>query len=49
MSLIYFDIDGTLYPSWRLYVRIAFYFVRHLRFFLERNETVDVLHKTTLI
>ena len=23
--------------------------LRHLRFFLERNETVDVLHKTTLI
>ncbi|MBP5464124.1 MAG: HAD family hydrolase [Treponema sp.] len=46
IKAVAFDIDGTLYPSWRLYVRIAPYFVRHIRFFLKYSRVRKVLHKT---
>ncbi len=46
IKAIAFDIDGTLYPSWRLYVSIAGYFLSNLRFFLKYNKVRRVLHKT---
>ncbi|MBQ6781513.1 MAG: HAD family hydrolase [Treponema sp.] len=46
ISVIAFDIDGTLYPSWALNVRIVVYFLRNLRFFLSFNKVRKQLHKT---
>lgn len=33
IKVIAFDIDGTLYPLYRLYIRMMWYFVRHVKFF----------------
>ena len=46
ISVIAFDIDGTLYPSWRLYLRVVPHFIRHLRFFLHYNKVRRQLHRT---
>ena len=46
VSVIAFDIDGTLYPSWALYLRVIPYFLRHLRFFLHYNKVRKQLHRT---
>ena len=46
ISVIAFDIDGTLYPSYRLNMRIACYFLRHLGFFLQYNKVRKQLHRT---
>ncbi|MCR5761797.1 MAG: HAD family hydrolase [Treponema sp.] len=46
IKAIAFDIDGTLYPSWRLYTRIAGYFLHHIQFFLKYNKVRHVLHHT---
>ena len=36
-EVIAFDIDGTLYPSWRLNIVVLPYFLSHLPFFLRLN------------
>ncbi len=46
VSVIAFDIDGTLYPSWALYVRVIPHFIRNLRFFLHYNKVRNILHRT---
>lgn len=46
ISVIAFDIDGTLYPSWSLYLRVIPYFFGHLRFFLHYNKVRKILHRT---
>ena len=46
VSVIAFDIDGTLYPSWALNVRAVTYFLRNLKFFLSFNKVRRQLHKT---
>ena len=46
IEAIAFDIDGTLYSSARFYCRIAFYFLRHLDFFINYNKARQILHKT---
>ncbi|MBQ2314322.1 MAG: HAD family hydrolase [Treponema sp.] len=46
IKAVAFDIDGTLYPSWRLYVRIAGHFIRHVTFFVSYNKVRNVLHRT---
>ncbi len=46
IKAIAFDIDGTLYPSWRLYTRIAGYFLHHIEFFIKYNKVRNVLHQT---
>lgn len=46
IKAIAFDIDGTLYPSWSLYSRIAIYFFQHIQFFLKYNKVRKVLHQT---
>ena len=30
IKAVAFDIDGTLYPNWRLYTRMVFYFLKNL-------------------
>lgn len=46
IEAVAFDIDGTLYPSWSLYVRLIPYFVRNIRFFLHYNAVRKILHRT---
>ncbi len=46
IKAVAFDIDGTLYPSWRLYIRMAGYFIYHIRFFLKYNKVRKILHRT---
>ncbi len=46
VTVIAFDIDGTLYPAWRLYVRVIPYFISHLGFFLHYNRVRKILHCT---
>lgn len=41
-----FDIDGTLYPDWRLYIRIIPHFFKNIRFFWYFRKVRNVLHKT---
>ena len=38
ISVVAFDIDGTLYPSWSLNVRLLPYVLRHLSFYLKYNK-----------
>ncbi len=46
ISVIAFDIDGTLYPSYSLNIRIVAYFLRHLRFYISYNKARRVLHRS---
>ncbi len=46
IKAVAFDIDGTLYPDWKLYVRIAGHFLRHIWFFHEYNEVRKELRRS---
>lgn len=46
VSVIAFDIDGTLYPTHSLNIRIWFYVLRHLRFFLHYSKVRKIMHRT---
>jgi putative hydrolase of the HAD superfamily len=46
IQAVAFDIDGTLYPDRRLWVRIVPYVARHLPFFLAYGRVRRVLHRT---
>lgn len=46
ISVIAFDIDGTLYSSSLFTLRIIPYFLRHLPFYLKYNKVRKILHKT---
>ncbi len=46
IKAVAFDIDGTLYPSWQLYVRMSGHFIRHIPFFLKYNKVRHELHQT---
>ena len=48
ISAVAFDIDGTLYPNIALYVRVAPYFLRNLRFFLAFSKARKALHVEAL-
>ena len=49
IKAVAFDIDGTLYPDSRLYIRMAFYFVKNLKFFLHYNKIRKILHRTAVL
>ncbi|MCH5293008.1 MAG: HAD family hydrolase [Treponema sp.] len=40
-----FDIDGTLYRTWKLNVRMSFYFLRHCFFFLKYGLVRNIMHR----
>jgi putative hydrolase of the HAD superfamily len=46
IKAVAFDIDGTLYPSFSLYVRIIPYIIRHFRFYLHYNKVRRIMHRT---
>lgn len=46
IKAVAFDIDGTLYPSWKLYVRMPLYFIRNFSFYRKFNRVRHQLHRT---
>ncbi len=44
-----FDIDGTLYRTWKLNVRMSIYFLRHSFFFLKYGLVRNIMHRTDAI
>jgi putative hydrolase of the HAD superfamily len=45
IKAVAFDIDGTLYPAWRLNLLALPYVLRHLRFFMNYNKVRSAIHK----
>jgi len=46
IQAVAFDIDGTLYPDSRLFVRLIPYFFKNLSFFLKFKRVRYILHRT---
>ena len=46
IKAVAFDIDGTLYPSFSLYIRLVPYIVRHFSFYLHYNKIRRIMHRT---
>ena len=46
IKAVAFDIDGTLYADWKLNVRLSFYVLRYLSFFLRFSRVRDKMHRT---
>ena len=46
IKAVAFDIDGTLYPSFSLYIRIIPYIIRHFRFYIHYNRVRRIMHRT---
>ena len=46
IEAVAFDIDGTLYPSWRLYLLMPLYVIKHFKFYLHYNKIRKILHRT---
>lgn len=46
IKAVAFDIDGTLYPSWRLYVRMPVYFFKNFGFYYRFNKVRNKMHHT---
>ena len=45
IEAIAFDIDGTLYPSWKLTLRSVPFFIRHIRFMKAFAKVRSILHE----
>ena len=41
-----FDIDGTLYPSWKLFIRMPLHVLKNLRLYIHFNKTRHIMHRT---
>jgi len=46
IKAVVFDIDGTLYANWRLYIRVIPYVLKNLLFFLKYSKVRSILHRT---
>ncbi|MBQ5537719.1 MULTISPECIES: HAD family hydrolase [Treponema] len=46
IKVIAFDIDGTLYPDYRLYRKLVFYVLRHAKFYMHFLAVRKILHRT---
>ena len=46
IKAVAFDIDGTIYPSWKLYARMGLYILCHLRFYICYSVVRHKLHRT---
>ena len=44
IEAIVFDIDGTLYPAWKLTLRAVPFFIRHIRFMKAFGKVRHILH-----
>ena len=46
IQAVAFDIDGTLYPSWKLFIRMPFHVIKNFKLYVHFNKTRHVMHKT---
>ena len=46
IQAVAFDIDGTLYPSWKLFIRMPLYILKNFRVYLNFNKARDKMHRT---
>ncbi len=46
IDAVAFDIDGTLYPSWKLYIQMPLYVLKNLSFYLKFSKVRSKMHKT---
>ena len=46
IKAVAFDIDGTLYPSVSLYIRLLPYIIRHFKFYIHYNRVRRIMHRT---
>ncbi|MCR5217136.1 HAD family hydrolase [Treponema sp.] len=46
IKAVAFDIDGTLYPTWKLFIRMPFYFFSHFSFYYKFNKVRHKMHHT---
>ena len=46
IQAVAFDIDGTLYPSWKLFIRMPIYILKNFRVYLNFNKARDKMHRT---
>ena len=44
IKAVAFDIDGTLYKNWHLYLRMFFHLLRYNQFFIKYGLVRDTLH-----
>ncbi len=49
IKAVAFDIDGTLYPDHRLFVRLIGYFLKNAKFFFAYNKVRYTLHRTAVL
>lgn len=48
IDAVAFDIDGTLYPTWKFAVRMLPFFIRHIRFMNAFRKVRHILHNRSL-
>lgn len=48
IDAIAFDIDGTIYPTWKFAIEIFPFFIRHIRFMNAFGKVRHALHKRSL-
>ena len=46
IEAVAFDIDGTLYPQWALYIRMPFYILKNFGFYRYFRKVRHVMHRT---
>ena len=46
IKAVAFDIDGTLYPQWSLYVRLLPYIIKNLKFYRHYSKVRKIMHRT---
>ncbi|MBO5236569.1 MAG: HAD family hydrolase [Spirochaetaceae bacterium] len=46
IKAVAFDIDGTMYANWRLYIQLGCYVARNLPFFIKYAKVRSILHRT---
>ncbi len=49
IKAIAFDIDGTLYPDGRLFIRVLWHVLKNFRFFYYYKEVRYILHRTAVL
>ncbi len=49
IKAVAFDIDGTLYPDHRLFIRLIGYFLRNISFFFAYKKVRYTLHRTAVL
>lgn len=46
IEAVAFDIDGTLYPSWKLYLRMPLHILKNFKLYVHFSKTRHTMHST---